>query len=309
MATRDYFFDLVYDEVKKGEDIVIVSADLASWALDKFRIDYPGRYVNVGISEQNLFQVASGLALTGKKVIAYGSAPFIWSRSYEQIRVLLGCMDLPVTTVSIGVGFNFAHMGPTHIGVEDITLMRSVPHMQINCVNNDLMAKVALEYSLKTSHPNFLRMGSFKQDEIYTGKMVDYQKGFISHFQSTNLVLVTYGPTVADAVQAVKTLRERGTDIGLIELISIPCCEELLAAELRSAKKVLSIEEHVRQGGVGDYLFEMINGNDLDVSLKCIAFNFKDGYYYGNGTQRELQKLFGIDQHGITKACEIELKK
>ena len=101
MIVRDAYFSEIYELTKLGEDIVIVSADLGAPSLDLFRRDFPQRFISVGIAEQNLLSVAAGIALAGKKVIAFGLNPFPVTRAFDQMRNLLNNLQIPITVIHI----------------------------------------------------------------------------------------------------------------------------------------------------------------------------------------------------------------
>ena len=301
--TRDVFFDKVYEKIRNGEDIVIVSADLAAPSLDRFRTDYPRRFISVGIAEQNLLAVSVGLAQNGKKVIVYGCSPFMWARGYEFIRVLLGCMDVPVILLSLCVGFNFSTLGPTHFSIEDLSVLRSIPYLRINAVNNTVMAKEALEYSLSCPHPNFIRMEHTENTGLYNDCKIDYAKGFLEHSSGRDLTIITIGSTAHEAVTAARNLNENGIETGVVEVISMPLNEQALLNVIDSTQSLLVVEEHVLQGGLGSYICEIICDAGKQKPIKRVGLDFKDGYYYSFGKTAEVRHLFGLDKQGIEQAA------
>ena len=135
IAMRDTFLESVYALMSKNKDIFFVTADFGSPVLDKIRSDCPDQFINVGIAEQNLINVSVGIALEGYKVFAYAIAPFITMRCYEQIRVNLALLSnirkLNVNLIGVGAGYSYPVSGPTHQCYEDISIMRTMPNMQI----------------------------------------------------------------------------------------------------------------------------------------------------------------------------------
>lgn len=299
--TRDVFFNLVCDKVHEGQDIVIVSADLAAIALDRLRLEFPQRFINVGIAEQNLIAVSAGLANTGKKVIAYGNSPFIWSRAYDQLRVIMGCMNVPLTLLSIGVGMNFCNLGQSHFNVEDITLLRGLPNLEINAVNTASMAEKALVHSLSLQHPNVLRMEHTNNDYLYEGKDIDYAKGYILHKPGTDCLLVATASIVSECYAVAERLADKGIDAGLLEIISFPADEEGISQCLKAADKIITVEEHVLQGGVGSYICELLADSGISKPIKRIGLDFKKGYYSNYGTVQEVRRLLGLNADGIER--------
>ncbi|HLD82597.1 MAG TPA: 1-deoxy-D-xylulose-5-phosphate synthase, partial [Candidatus Omnitrophota bacterium] len=139
-AMRDTFFNALYKIAKKDKKVVLLTADCGAPSLDKFKQELSAQYFTVGIAEQNMISIAAGLALEGRIVYAYAIAPFASLRCYEQIKVDLCCMNLPVTVLGIGAGFAYDIMGPTHHATEDISIMRSLPNMTILNPSDSIMA-------------------------------------------------------------------------------------------------------------------------------------------------------------------------
>lgn len=127
ITMRDAFLNRLYDIAKENRDIILISADMGAPALDKFRSDLSSQFINVGIAEANLVTIATGMALSGKKVFIYAIMPFVTSRCYEMIKVDLSLMNVPVTAIGVGAGFSYDDSGPTHHSTEDISIMRTLP--------------------------------------------------------------------------------------------------------------------------------------------------------------------------------------
>ena len=128
---RDAFFDRIYEAGSKDPNIMVISADMDAFSLRKFSEDFPQQYLNVGATEQNMINVAAGLAISGKTVFCYSIASFATLRCYEQIKCSVAAMERDVTLVGIGVGLGYADSGPTHYTTEDIATMRAFPNIEI----------------------------------------------------------------------------------------------------------------------------------------------------------------------------------
>jgi len=145
---RDAYFDTILEEVRLNKDILVLSADMDAFSLRVFEKEFPSQYLNVGVSEQNMINVAAGLALSGKIVFCYSIAAFATMRCLEQIKVNICSMNLPVTIVGAGAGFSFGYDGPTHHGHQDLSSMRLLPEMRIIELSSNDLAVKAVEYSL-----------------------------------------------------------------------------------------------------------------------------------------------------------------
>ena len=153
---RDSFFDQLYLKGSTNKNIIILSADMDTFSLRKFSKDFPNQYINVGVSEQNMINVASGLAMSGKIVFCYSIASFATLRCFEQIKVNICSMNLPVTIVGAGAGFSFGYDGPTHHGHQDLSSMKLLPEMSIfELSSNDLAKNV--DFSIEKKSPLYIR--------------------------------------------------------------------------------------------------------------------------------------------------------
>jgi transketolase len=157
-APRDIVFDELLKRTARGEDIYIVTADFGSPSLEKFKIAFPHRLVNVGIAEQNAILVSTGLALEGKKVFVYGIASFIIMRCFEQIRVDLDGMDLPVTIIGVGADDSYKEAGFTHWAFEDIGILKTLKHMVVYDVKDKKRIAKIVNDCFKKPHPKYIRL-------------------------------------------------------------------------------------------------------------------------------------------------------
>ncbi|HTA94888.1 MAG TPA: 1-deoxy-D-xylulose-5-phosphate synthase, partial [Verrucomicrobiae bacterium] len=128
---RDAFIDEIFLAAKKNPNIYFITIDLGAKALDRFRVELPNQLIHAGISEQNAMDVAAGLAQNGKIVYVYAMAPFVTLRCYEQIKVAIASMFLPVTIIGNGVGYSYNDAGPTHYATEDLSCMRALGGIEI----------------------------------------------------------------------------------------------------------------------------------------------------------------------------------
>lgn len=302
ITMRDSFWDRIYDLAKKDKDIVIVAADFAAPSLDKFRIDFPKQFINVGISEQNAILVATGLALAGKKPIAYAITQFISLRCYEQIRIYPCGMNLPITIVGVGAGACYFESGFTHHCIEQISAMRIFPNLKlINCSDENMAAKVA-DYSVNTNGPKFIMLDREIVDA--ESKQVDFDKGYEYCNNGADNVVVTTG-IMTNIVG--KLSREMRIKFNIINLYTIPVDEEKLLHDLKENKRILTVEENVLCGGMGSYILEILSDNEQYIPVKRIGIKYENGYNgsYQYGGREKIREVYGM---GI-KRIEEEIKK
>lgn len=174
MAMRDVFLEQIWKKMADDQNIFFVSADFGSPILDKIRADFPDRFVNVGIAEQNLINVTAGLALEGYTVFAYAIAPFITMRCYEQARVSLALLSevrpMNVNLIGVGAGYSYVVSGPTHQCYEDITLMRALPNFEILSPSDHLTTKEMFNRVIENQRLKYLRFDAQVLPTIYNNQ-------------------------------------------------------------------------------------------------------------------------------------------
>ena len=137
---RDAFINKVFELAEKDPSVYFISADFGAPALDQFREQLPDQFIHAGISEQNMIDVAAGLALDGNKVYVYAMAPFITLRCYEQLKCSLAMMNLPVTVIAVGPGLGYADAGPTHYLTEDFACLRALVQCELYSASDSIMS-------------------------------------------------------------------------------------------------------------------------------------------------------------------------
>ena len=157
MTPRDIFFNALKLKAQKNPLIYVLAVDFGCQALDDFKKEYPYRYINVGIAEQNAILVATGLALEGKRVFVYMICAFV-ARCYEQIKVDLCGMDLPVTIVGVGTEDEYKEAGPTHWAFEDLQALGDLPNMQIYDIKDTGQLPMVVDDCLDLPHPKYVRL-------------------------------------------------------------------------------------------------------------------------------------------------------
>ena len=180
LAMRDVFLNRIWQNMENEKKIFFVSADFGSPVLDKIRTDFPERFINVGIAEQNLINVTAGLALEGYKVFAYAIAPFITMRCYEQIRVSLALLSevrpMNVNLIGVGAGYSYVVSGPTHQCYEDITLMRCLPNFMVLSPSDHITASALFDHCLGENGLRYFRFDAQVLPVVYKDSVPDIQK-------------------------------------------------------------------------------------------------------------------------------------
>jgi len=197
MDLRDAFFDRLYELAIEDENFYFLTADMWAFSLGKYKENLGNRFINTGIAEQNMISVAAGLAKSGKKVCVYTITPFVTERCFEQIKVDLCCMNLPVMIVGIGAGLTYSNDGPTHHTLNDIAIMRSLPNMTIYSPSSPEMNAALAEQAYNNNGPSYVRLDKGDYLEIYH-EHVDYSFGWIGPSSGGDVLLISTGANVYD---------------------------------------------------------------------------------------------------------------
>jgi len=299
ISMRDAFFDELYKIAKKDRDVIIVSADMGAPSLDKFRRDLGMQFFNVGIAEQSMITLATGLALSGKKVFVYAIMPFATLRCYELTKVNLSLMNLPVTIVGVGAGFSYDDSGPTHHSTEDIAVMRVLPNMTMLNSSDSVMAAKFAEMSCQMPGPSYVRLDREILPEIYSQDS-NLSDGLTSLKVGKDVCIVSTGNMVRRALEVSNKLEEHSVNAGVIDLYRLrPINEKLLLESIEESKGIVTLEEHLITGGLGSAVAEILADNGRALPLKRIAI--QDKYYYAYGSRYNIQSLCGLDADSVTR--------
>lgn len=306
---RDAFFNSLYNLAKKDTNLVLITADTGAICLDEFRQKLSGQYINIGVAEQNMVGVAAGLAMAGKIVYVYGIVPFVTMRCYEQIRDDLCCMNLPVTVVSIGAGFDYSTLGPTHHGTEDIALMRSLPEMTIYSPSDSLVAHMLAKVSYKKSGPKYIRLDRTGLPLLYKDeKSIDFSKGFSLLKKGKDLYIIATGRMVCSALEVAKQLSAHSINAGVIDLFKIkPLNEKMLWEIVKKVKYISTLEEHFMRDGLSGAIGEVLITKRDAPAFKPIGLSNKFCREYGR--REYLQRVNRIDVNSVTGTIREWMKK
>ena len=273
MTMRDAFWNKIFDMAEGNHNnIAVITADMGAPALDKFKREFPHRYINTGIAEQSAILTACGMALEGFRPLVYGIMPFVSLRCYEQIKVVASLMNIPITIVGVGSGFSYEDSGPTHHAVEDLAIMKILPNMRVfNCSTNRMAEHLAVD-AVCDSSPAYIRLDRKEWPDIeYEGKP-PFRDGIIQHKKGVKKTIITTGSMVHTALKISEY-----ESIGVIEIFKFPFSNKALV-DMVGDKEVYVIDEHCFEGLCGS-VCEAIGVNE-DTHYACLGENRYD-YVYG----------------------------
>jgi transketolase len=304
-TTRDVFIEQIYKRMYEDEKIFFLCADFGSPKLDILREKFPDRFINVGIAEQNLINIATGLALEGYTVFAYAIAPFLTMRAYEQIRINLSLQaqlkDINVNLIGVGAGLSYDVSGPTHHCLEDLSLMRTLPHLIVFSPSDWALAQKFVDYSINVKKPKYLRFDGKPLPQIYEdASAISFENGFTELFHGERICLVTTGYMTHKAINVVtKCAAEKNLSIGLIDVYLLkPFNEELFYDTIKHYAHVITIEEgFVNKGGLDGLVSAILDSRNSGIHIKRMGFG--DAYVFEIGNREYLHKLNNLDEESI----------
>ena len=305
-ATREAYGEALVELGGINEDIVVLDADLSgSTKTKEFQKVYPERFFNMGIAEQNLMGVASGLAASGKKPFASTFAVFATGRAYDQIRNAICYPKLGVKIAATHAGITVGEDGGSHQMLEDINLMRGLPNMQVFVPADASETKAIVHAVAELDTPCYIRMGRAKVEDVMEGKPFQIGKGSVLR-EGIDATIIACGVMVAIALEASELLAEQGISVTVINMSSIkPIDKALILHWARETGAVLTAEEHSIIGGLGSAVAEVLS-EDYPVLLKRIGVEDAFGQ---SGKPDELMQLYGLTKENLVQAVQTLVAK
>ncbi|OSM05201.1 transketolase family protein [Magnetofaba australis] len=302
---RDALIARVHEAMATDERIFFLSADMGAPVLDHIRADFKDRFINVGIAEQNLVNVAAGLAHEGWTVYALAIAPF-YLRAYEQIRINLSLAQhlrpMNVTMLGVGVGVSYDVSGPTHHCLEDISAMRVLPRLTVCSPADWVTSHAFYETTRDVASPKYLRCDSKPNEAIYTDTdMLDFTKGFHELIQGERVCLVTTGYMTQKALRTLDGLKD--PSIGLVDLYMLTegLNEAALFETLSRYDRIITLEEaFTNRGGIDSLVSNLLHNNHSTIPME--RFGFDNQYHFKFGTRDYLHDLAGFGDKPLVDA-------
>ncbi len=298
MQMREAFILGVIELARAEQDIVFISNDYGSPVLDTLRNEFPERFVNAGISEQNIISVASGLAAEGKKTFVYSIACFITLRCFEQVKLDICIHKLPVTIVGVGPCFAYGPDGPTHHATEDLSLMRTLAGLRIVTPSDPQLAHAFAGICGRSATPTYIRLdkGSFP---VLGERLPCAGDGFRRAGKKAEVLFISCGSMTHRALEVAEAIEEDGHTVEVIDLYQLKPLASDLIEVLRDAEFVFTIEEHTINGGLGSIISETVTDHLLPVRL--VRFGVNDDYLYSYGSRKLLQEKCGLDRDKLVE--------
>lgn len=300
---REGFGDGLVILGETDERVVALCADLTeSTKMLSFAEKYPERYIEIGVAEQNLATVASGMAAMGKIPFCSSYAMFSPGRNWEQIRTTIAYNDRPVVVVGSHAGISVGPDGGTHQAIEDIALMRVIPNMVVISPCDAIEAKKATLALAKLGKPAYLRLAREKTGIITTDE-TPFEIGKAEIFYSpdgiANVGIIATGALVRNAMLAAKDLEKKGIRCKILNLHTIkPIDSEAIIKLAKETKHIVTVEEHQKLGGMGSAVAEVL-AQEFPVPVEFVGVDDKFGQ---SGEPNELIEHYKMGREAIKDA-------
>lgn len=277
------------------DDYFVTTADYGNPAgASRFQNLYPENFINCGIAEQNMIGVAAGLASTGSVSLAVAQACFLTMRSFEPIRQYCGYMELPIILIGVSSGFALQFFGNSHYALEDVALMRLMPSMQIYTPSDAISAIHCFHMAVASHKPSYIRCTGEGRLPIVYNTLDEISGAYCKHFGGNTIAIVSSGAITSNALRAVREADLSDT-VTLFDIFESTGLDNKIFEELANFKKIIVLEEHDSNSGIGDLIRKQLTALRIAVEQPKVPV-----YGHSVGTREHLLKQYGLDIEGIT---------
>jgi transketolase len=300
---RQAFVNTLMELAERDPRVMLLTGDLGFMALEPFAQQFPRQFINMGVAEQNMIGVATGLAEGGFIPFCYSIVTFATLRGYEFIRNGPLLHHLPVRIIGMGGGFEYGHAGPTHHGLEDIAVMRAQPGMTVIAPADSKQTRTALLSTWDMAAPVYYRLGKNDKAEV-KGLNGRFAMGEVEVVRAgKDILILSMGSIGTEAVRAGELLATRGIEatVAVVASISPPPLDDLhrLLARFPAA---LTVEAHYLVGGLGSLVSEVVAGNGFHCQVtRCGVVSLVHGL---NGSEEYLKQLYGLKAETLAETAQ-----
>jgi len=291
---------------EENPNVVALCADLTeSTRIEDFKKKFPERFFEVGVAEQNLVTVASGLAAVGKVPFTSSYATFSPGRNWEQIRTTICYNDQPVKIIGSHAGISVGPDGATHQALEDMAIMRALPNMVVICPADSIEAKKATIAMAKNDKPTYMRLGREKTP-VMTTDQSPFEIGQAEVLTEGNdVAIIACGQMVYYGLLTAEELKKSNINVRVINCHTIkPLDKKTILSAAEECRAIVTAEEHQVHGGLGSAISELVSQH-FPVPMKIIGI---EDHYGESGQQAELLEKFGLTKEALQKAVTSVLR-
>ena len=299
---RKAFSTTLAELAERDPRIMLLTGDLGFMALEPFADRFPDRFINMGVAEQNMVGVGTGLAESGFIPFLYSIVTFASMRAYEFIRNGPIMQNLPVRIVGVGGGFEYGSAGPTHYGLEDVGLMRIQPGMTVIAPADHQQTRTALLKTWALPRPIYYRLGKDDRTVVphLDGRFELGRAAVIGN--GSDILFITMGAIASEVLAAVEMLAQRRVGCTVIVVSSFnPDPTADLLEVLSQFPLALTVEAHYREGGLGSLVAEIVADNGLRCkTVRCGVRTTPSGL---TGSQAYLQERHGLSRRALVETA------
>ncbi len=298
---RMAFINTLTELARKDPSVILLTGDLGFTVFESFRDEFPGRFFNIGVAEQNMMGIATGLALSGRTVFVYSIIPFLTLRAFEHIRNDIAHHNASVKLVGVGSGYSYGVLGASHYALEDIAVIRSLPHFTILLPADPRETELAIRHAATRPGPFYIRLQK-RGEPILHAKHTHFKvgRGLLMR-EGTDVTLIASGTILEEALRAADLLYARGIGARVINMHTVkPLDKAIIKKAARETKMVCTVEEHGAVGGLGSAVAEVLSSlNPTRVVLK--RFSAPDTFSHDIGSHEFLRIRAGLTAPSIAK--------
>lgn len=292
---RTAFIQRLIEVARENPRLFLAVGELGYSVIEPFAEEFPDRFLNAGVAEQNMTGLAAGLASEGYHVFTYSIGNFPTLRCLEQIRNDVCYHNLPVTVVAVGAGMAYGNQGYSHHCVQDLACLRGMPNMTVLSPADPHETRACMDWLSKNPGPSYLRLGKAGEAEVHDGE-VSFERPVIVADRQATVAIVGTGAVTAEANRAGDILADRGTPCDVLSCVRIAPVGKEYFEFFDRYKTVFAVEEHVEPGGLG----EMLRAN-LSRHIGVLCRSIPDRLASTVGTQQTLRQLAGLDAKSLAE--------
>lgn len=308
-ANLDEFADTLLDLARTNRNILAVTSDSrGSGKLGPFGKELPQQIVELGIAEQNLVGIAAGLASAGKIVYAVSPACFLTARALEQIKNDVAYSDNPVKLIGISAGVSYGALGSTHHSLHDLAALRAINNIDIVVPADNFETRSVIKAAAERTKPMYIRFGKAPLFDLKSEiSDLSFQIGKASQLRDGgDVAFIATGETVIHALLAAESLRGKGISCRVISMHTIkPLDAEAVLAAARSCRAIVTVEEHMIHGGLGEACASLLMQAGVTPKLKIVGIPDE---YTVTGSQADIFRHYGISMEGLAATAQSLLR-
>ena len=296
------------EKIMENENAFLLTGDLGFSVFERIRERFPKQYLNMGVAEQNMLGVASGMALSGKDVFVYSIIPFIVYRPFEQLRNDICYQNAPVRLVGVGAGFSYADAGFTHHAIEDYGVLNSLPNLTILSPADPLEVSEQMKQLHGIKTPTYMRLSRNGEPVLHDryknlkiGKALEISNG-------DDVLLIATGSILGKAIRVSNLLENDGYSVEILNYHTIkPFDTQTLIKCSRDKKLLVTIEEHLTFTGLYSIVTQSLVAHGMN--MKTLQFGINEPYVSKSGSRDFLQSQYGLDENSIYRKIKMALEQ